>query len=163
MWHLTCLFVCFRSALSRPANSLYRHNLTGVLETAIRASNAQFDEPTILNRLDVRLLEVITTIIHQKEKVTHRKECIQVGTQDLGWDVFTLDYHVDSPINTVLSPPTMNQYLRVFNFLWRLKRVEYTLSEAWRRWGIASRTFASLPGNTELGTGWMGKLTLVFM
>ncbi|SAM07681.1 hypothetical protein [Absidia glauca] len=119
------LMVTMGSALSRPANSLYRHNLTGVLETAIRASNAQFDEPTILNRLDVRLLEV--------------------GTQDLGWDVFTLDYHVDSPINTVLSPPMMNQYLRVFNFLWRLKRVEYTLSEAWRRWGIASRTFASLP------------------
>ncbi|KAI8344273.1 Spc98 family-domain-containing protein [Chlamydoabsidia padenii] len=119
------LMVTLGPALNRPANTLYRHNLTGVLETAIRASNAQFDEPAILNRLDVRILEV--------------------GTQDLGWDVFTLDYHVDSPINTVLSPPMMNQYLRVFNFLWRLKRVEYTLSEAWRRWGTASRTFASIP------------------
>ncbi|ORZ25249.1 gamma-tubulin complex component protein [Absidia repens] len=111
--------------LNRPATTLFRHNLTGVLETAIRASNAQFDDPAILNRLDVRLLEI--------------------STDDLGWDVFTLDYHADSPINTVLSPPMMNQYLLVFNFLWRLKRVEYTLTAAWRRWGTASRTFASVP------------------
>ncbi|ORX55582.1 hypothetical protein DM01DRAFT_1334976 [Hesseltinella vesiculosa] len=115
--------------LNRPASSLFRHNLTGVLETAIRASNAQYDDPAMLNRLDVRLLEI--------------------SPQDLGWDVFTLDYHVDSPINTVLSPPAMNQYLRVFNFLWRLKRVEYTLTATWRRWGTSSRTFASLPEITE--------------
>lgn len=91
-----------------------------MLETAVRASNAQYDDPEILNRLDVRLLEI--------------------SSGDLGWDVFTLDYHVDSPINTVFSPKAMNLYLRMFNFLWRLKRVEYTLTAAWRRWGIAART-----------------------
>ncbi|KAI9495284.1 Spc98 family-domain-containing protein [Zychaea mexicana] len=110
--------------LNRPANTLFRHNLTGVLETAIRASNAQYDDPEILNRLDVRLLEV--------------------SANDLGWDVFTLDYHLDSPINTVFSPPAMHQYLRMFNFLWQLKRVEYTLTASWRRWSIASRDFASI-------------------
>lgn len=47
-----------RSGLSKPANTLFRHNLTGVLEAAIRASNAQYDDPSILARLDVRLLEV---------------------------------------------------------------------------------------------------------
>ena len=34
------------------------HNLTGVLETAIRATNAQYDDPEIIERLDCRLLEV---------------------------------------------------------------------------------------------------------
>ncbi|KAI7848139.1 Spc98 family-domain-containing protein [Circinella umbellata] len=111
--------------LNRPANTLFRHNLTGVLETAIRASNAQYDDPEILNRLDVRLLEV--------------------SANDLGWDVFTLDYHLDSPINTVFSPSAMHQYLRMFNFLWQLKRVEYTLTASWRRWSMASRDFASTP------------------
>ncbi|KAI7867946.1 Spc98 family-domain-containing protein [Spinellus fusiger] len=110
-----------RPGLSMPATSLFRHNLTGILETAIRASNAQYDENEILNRLDVRLL--------------------QIESQDLGWDVFTLDYHVDSPINTVFNPLAMSQYLRIFNFLWRLKRVEYTLSSSWRQWGIASRNY----------------------
>ena len=34
------------------------HNLTGVLETAIRATNAQYADPEIIERLDCRLLEV---------------------------------------------------------------------------------------------------------
>lgn len=48
----------YRDDLAKPANELFLHNLTGILETAIRATNAQFDDPDILKRLDVRLLEV---------------------------------------------------------------------------------------------------------
>ncbi|KAI8605941.1 Spc98 family-domain-containing protein [Dissophora ornata] len=107
------------SNLSQPANTLFRHNLTGTLETAIRSSNAQYDDPDVLRRLDVRLLEI--------------------STGDSGWDVFSLDYHVDSPINTILTPVAMHQYLKMFNFLWRLKRVEYALSSAWRRQTTSAR------------------------
>lgn len=46
--------------LVRPATTLYQHNLTGILETAVRATNAQFDSPEILRRLDVRLLESLS-------------------------------------------------------------------------------------------------------
>uniref|UniRef100_A0A8C1W1B9 Tubulin, gamma complex associated protein 3 n=1 Tax=Cyprinus carpio TaxID=7962 RepID=A0A8C1W1B9_CYPCA len=69
--------------LARAATTLYQHNLTGILETAVRATNAQFDSPEILKRLDVRLLEV--------------------SPGDTGWDVFSLDYHVEGPIATVLE------------------------------------------------------------
>ncbi|KAG0213595.1 Gamma-tubulin complex component 3 [Mortierella sp. GBA30] len=106
-------------SLSQPANTLFRHNLTGTLETAIRSSNAQYDDPDVLRRLDVRLLEI--------------------SPGDSGWDVFSLDYHVDSPINTILTPAAMHQYLKMFNFLWRLKRVEYALSSAWRRQTTSAR------------------------
>ncbi|KAF9133299.1 Gamma-tubulin complex component 3 [Mortierella sp. 14UC] len=105
--------------LSQPANTLFRHNLTGTLETAIRSSNAQYDDPDILRRLDVRLLEI--------------------SPGDSGWDVFSLDYHVDSPVNTILTPIAMHQYLKMFNFLWRLKRVEHALSSAWRRQTTSAR------------------------
>lgn len=47
-----------RSDLAKPASTLYLHNLTGSLETAIRATNAQYANPEILKRLDCRLLEV---------------------------------------------------------------------------------------------------------
>ncbi|KAI7826489.1 Spc98 family-domain-containing protein [Gamsiella multidivaricata] len=107
------------SNLSQPANTLFRHNLTGTLETAIRSSNAQYDDPDVLRRLDVRLLEI--------------------SPGDSGWDVFSLDYHVDSPINTILTPVAMHQYLKMFNFLWRVKRVEYALSSAWRRQTTSAR------------------------
>ncbi|KAB0341383.1 hypothetical protein FD754_018309 [Muntiacus muntjak] len=95
--------------LARPATTLYQHNLTGILETAVRATNAQFDSPEILKRLDVRLLEV--------------------SPGDTGWDVFSLDYHVDGPIATVFTRECMSHYLRVFNFLWRAKRMEYILTD----------------------------------
>ncbi|XP_032879048.1 gamma-tubulin complex component 3 isoform X2 [Amblyraja radiata] len=98
--------------LARSASTLYQHNLTGILETAVRATNAQFDNPEILKRLDVRLLEI--------------------SAGDTGWDVFSLDYHVDGPIATVFTRECMNHYLRVFNFLWRAKRMEYVLTDIWK-------------------------------
>ena len=93
--------------------SLYRHNLTGSLESAIRSSNAQYDDAAVLKCLDVRLMEV--------------------SPGDSGWDVFSLDYRVSAPVNTILTPATMHQYLKLFHFLWRLKRVEHALSATWRR------------------------------
>ena len=76
-------FLCFsyRPELCKPASNLYPHNLSSLLETAVAASNAQYEEPDILKRLDVRLLET--------------------SPGDTGWDVFSLDYHVDGPIGTV--------------------------------------------------------------
>ena len=44
--------------MSRSAQTIFLHNLTGTMETAIRATNAQYDDSDILQRLDVRLLEV---------------------------------------------------------------------------------------------------------
>ncbi|KAJ3235513.1 Gamma-tubulin complex component 3 [Chytriomyces hyalinus] len=99
--------------LSKPANSIMRHNLAGILESSIRASNAQHDDPDVLRRLDVRLLEV--------------------SPGDSGWDVFTLDYRTDNPISTVFPTQSMHQYMKLFTFLWRLKRVEHSLSVSWRK------------------------------
>jgi gamma-tubulin complex component 3 len=69
----------------------------------------------------------------------------KISPQDLGWDVFTLDYHVDSPINTIFTPQAMQQYLQMFNFLWRLKRVEHSLSAAWRGLVTSGRQYCSIP------------------
>ncbi|KAG8452117.1 hypothetical protein GDO86_004057 [Hymenochirus boettgeri] len=112
--------------LLRPATTLYQHNLTGILETAVRATNAQFDNPEILKRLDVRLLEV--------------------SPGDTGWDVFSLDYHVDGPIATVFTRECMSHYLRVFNFLWRAKRMEYILTDIWKGHMCNAKLLKSMPG-----------------
>ncbi|KAI9247542.1 Spc98 family-domain-containing protein [Sporodiniella umbellata] len=111
--------------LDQPASQLFRHHLTSVLETAVRSSNAQYDDPEILQKLDVRLLEA------QRD--------------DLGWDVFSLDYRVDTPLDTVIHSGAMTQYLQIFNFLWRLKRIQYTLSTSWKQCGKSGRQFSHLP------------------
>ncbi len=68
---------------------------SGILETAIRATNAQFEDPDILERLDVRLLD------------------IQPG--DIGWDVFSLDYKVQVDF---LFLPRMIQQLMTSRINW---------------------------------------------
>lgn len=99
--------------LDRPANSQYRHTLTAQLEHAIRSSNAQFDSPEVIRRLDARMLEL--------------------SHGEIGWDCFTLEYKIDAPVDVVITPWASTQYLKVFNFLWRVKRVEFALGSTWRR------------------------------
>ncbi|CDO71343.1 hypothetical protein BN946_scf184908.g101 [Trametes cinnabarina] len=113
-------------SLSRPANALYRHNLTATLESALRSSNAQSDPPDVLRRLDARMLEY--------------------SHGEIGWDVFTLEYKVDAPIDTVLDPTAMMKYLKLFNHLWKVKRIESTLSAGWMRIAGGAKTFLRVPG-----------------
>ncbi|OAA64818.1 Gamma tubulin complex protein 3 [Cordyceps fumosorosea ARSEF 2679] len=99
--------------LDRPAGAQFRHTLTAQLEHAIRGSNAQFDSPEVLRRLDARML--------------------QLSHGDIGWDCFTLEYKIDAPVDVVVTEWGNRQYLKVFNFLWRIKRVEFALLSTWRR------------------------------
>ncbi|KAI9206326.1 Spc98 family-domain-containing protein [Polychytrium aggregatum] len=111
-------------SLSKSAALTFKHNITATLEAAIRASNAQYDHPDIVRRLDVRLLEM--------------------SEGDTGWDVFTLDYYVDPPLNTILNPDAMMTYLKLFSFLWRLKRIEHVLSTTWTRHMQTANSFRRL-------------------
>ncbi|TKA62438.1 hypothetical protein B0A49_10065, partial [Cryomyces minteri] len=101
------------SNLDRPAGSQYRHTLTAQLEHATRNSNAWDDGADVLRRLDARMLEL--------------------SHGEIGWDVFTLEYRVDAPIDVIITPWASKQYLKAFNFLWRVKRVEFALGSTWRR------------------------------
>ncbi|KAI0015123.1 Spc98 family-domain-containing protein [Xylariomycetidae sp. FL0641] len=105
--------------LDRPAGAQYRHTLTAQLEHAIRGSNAQYDSQEVLRRLDARML--------------------QLSHGDIGWDCFTLEYKIDAPVDVVVSDWGNRQYLKVFNFLWRIKRVEFALSSVWRQVTTGSR------------------------
>ncbi|KAJ8515053.1 hypothetical protein ONZ45_g7474 [Pleurotus djamor] len=112
-------------SLRRPANTLYRHNLTATLETAIRSSNAQHDPPDVLRRLDARMLEY--------------------SHGEIGWDVFTLEYKVDPPLDTVVDADSMVKYLQLFSHLWQMKRVEGALSTGWTRASKDVKSFLRIP------------------
>ena len=110
--------------LSKPAGQLYKYTLLGILETAVRASNAYYFDSELLDRLDVKLLEA--------------------SPGDNGWDIFSLDYKVDAPINTILTPEIIQGYLKVFHLLWKLKRVEHTLNESWVQQNLKKNELYSL-------------------
>jgi Gamma tubulin complex component C-terminal len=65
---------------------------------------------------------------------------------EIGWDVFTLEYKADAPIDTVLDPDSMTKYLRLFNHLWKMKRIEGALSKGWLRVARGARSFLRVPG-----------------
>ncbi|KAL8805447.1 MAG: hypothetical protein Q9200_005421, partial [Gallowayella weberi] len=117
---IVLLMESLASSLDRPAGSQYRHTLTAQLEYAIRGSNAQYDSAEVLRRLDARLLN----------EESHGK---------IGWDVFTLEYKVDAPVDVVITPWASKQYLAVFSYLWRIKRVEFALGSTWRRCKTGAR------------------------
>jgi gamma-tubulin complex component 3 len=57
------------------------HSLTPKLESAIRATNAQYEDEDVLNRLDVKLLSACS--------------------DETGWDIFSLHYNYSGPIAMV--------------------------------------------------------------
>ncbi|KAA8518299.1 hypothetical protein F0562_015818 [Nyssa sinensis] len=119
--------------LSEPANTISSFKLAGLLESAIRSSNAQYDDPDILDRLRVKMMP-------------H-------NTGDRGWDVFSLEYDARVPLNTVFTENVMGRYLRIFNFLWKLRRVEHALIGAWKTMkpnSITSLFFSKLPQAVKL-------------
>lgn len=118
--------------LDRPSGAQYRHTLTAQLEHAIRGSNAQYDSPEVLRRLDARML--------------------QLSHGDIGWDCFTLDYKIDAPLDVVVTDWGTRQYLKVFNFLWRIKRVEFVLLSTWRQCMTGSRRVLQSPNPAVVHT-----------
>ncbi|KAJ0266249.1 Gamma-tubulin complex component 3 [Hirschfeldia incana] len=119
--------------LSEPANNISSFELAGFLETAIRASNAQYDDRDMLDRLKVKMMP-------------H-------GSGDRGWDVFSLEYEARVPLDTVFTDSVLSKYLRVFNFLWKLKRVEHALIGIWKTMKpncITSNSFVKLQTSVKL-------------
>lgn len=104
---------------------LYRHNLTTTLDLAVKNSTSSSDHPDTLRRLDARMHEF--------------------SQGEIGWDVFTLEYKVDAPLDTVLDPMSMEKYETMFRHLWQIKRVEFSLNEVYRRLSTGARTFLRVP------------------
>jgi len=119
--------------LDRPVNSMYRHNLTSQLEHAIRHSNAQYDDSEVLRRLDARMLEL--------------------STGEIGWDCFTLEYKISAPCDVVITQWANTQYLKIFNLLWRIKRVEFSLNTTCKRCMTGDRGVLAAVSD-KLGNDW---------
>ena len=68
--------------LSELNNTISSFKLSGLLESAICASNAQYDDPDILESMRVKMMP-------------HH-------SGDMEWDVFSLKYNLSDPTNTIL-------------------------------------------------------------
>ncbi len=108
---VTSLMDCLGHELGKRASQIFRHNLNGIVEGALRSSMVQYEDAELLDRVAVRLLEP--------------------SAGDTGWEVFSLDYIVDGPLTAVIHSNAGLKYRRIFHLLWRIKRAEWALNKAW--------------------------------
>jgi gamma-tubulin complex component 3 len=52
---------------------------------------------------------------------------------DTGWDVFCLEYNIDLPLNIVISSRNILDYQKMFIFLLKIKKIEYSQNLEWRK------------------------------
>jgi gamma-tubulin complex component 3 len=76
---------------------------------------------------------------------------------EIGWDVFTLEYKVDAPIDTVLDNQALERYLKLFRHLWQMKRIEKTLDRGWMRITGGAKTFIRVPGTSFISYNLSGR------
>lgn len=112
---------------SSPVKYMFDRNLLSVLEAAKRASQVQYEDPEVSECISIR------TMVPQEGD-----EC--------GWDVFSLDYVVQSPLRVIFTEEAINKYLRVFKFLWQVKRVEHCLTHTWNLHMIMKRRLSNGEG-----------------
>ncbi|CAH1117505.1 unnamed protein product [Phaedon cochleariae] len=109
--------------LNKPAKQIYSHTLSAILESAIRVTNAQYEDEETLRRLNVSFM-------------SH-------SSGDTGWDVFSLVYIVDGPIGTIFQQ-TMPTYQSLFGALWKAKRTEYVLANMRRQQICMAKLFTKI-------------------
>ncbi|VVC44645.1 Hypothetical protein CINCED_3A003530 [Cinara cedri] len=117
---VTSLLEILQPHLDKPSGTLGPHIFRQFLDTAVRSSNAQFDEQIILETLNVKLL------------LTSGEDC--------GWDIFQLDYSTGGPLETIFEFDRNGRYSIMFVFLWRLKRIDFVLSQMWRELNLLIKT-----------------------
>ncbi|EDW00464.1 gamma-tubulin complex component 3 [Drosophila grimshawi] len=115
-----------KDELEKVGTDIYSHDLSAMLDAALRCTNAQYDDADILNHLDVVV------------KTPYSGDC--------GWDVISLQYTVRGPLATMLEP-AMPTYKSLFKPLWRIKHMEFVLStKIWKLQMANAKALRSLSG-----------------
>ncbi|KAJ1963680.1 Microtubule-nucleating Tub4p (gamma-tubulin) complex component [Dipsacomyces acuminosporus] len=97
------------------------HDLSAVLSSAVRSSNAQYEPQEYLSAMVLTFSED--------------------GSKQKGWDEVSLMYSLPAPLSYVIPKLVMRQYFEISHFLLRLKRVEYSLHSIWRQQMTESRSY----------------------
>ena len=94
------------------------HNLQRLLEKAISETNAQYDPHYIISRLDAKILTVnkFQVLVFNRFLIDVLTNC-KVSPNDVGWDVFSLTYNLDGPLETVFKFFCLNLILISKSFI----------------------------------------------
>jgi len=132
----------------RGTDGIYIHSMMGVLQEALRTTNAKFLPRFVTDRIHVKLLPTNPAVSTQFWIDENGKE------EKDGWDIFSLGYAIDAPLTAVVHPEAMKKYDRVFTLLFRLKRIEWMLNSTWRQSTVLNHALQLLA--SKYGDGVVG-------
>lgn len=95
---------------NQPSNQLTSNQLSKILVESVNSCSLRNYAMSTKNRLDARILNL--------------------SHGNIGWQVFTLEYKIDDlPISSIINYKDSNiEYLKMFNFLWKLKQASFVLN-----------------------------------
>ena len=120
---------------------IYKHSLLGIVEGALRSTNAKYMPQYVLDRLQVELLlepedDAYYSGYTQSNSYHHRRSSgndDESGDRRTVWDIFMLDYQLPDPLIAIVHPDALEKYKSVFSLLFSLKKVEFMLNYTWRQ------------------------------
>jgi hypothetical protein len=88
-----------------------------------------------------------------------RARCVSTlgsaGSMDIYWDLVSLRYQLGQPLSSIFTPEAQAHYSRLSKLLWRLRRAERSLNDAWRTLKVRrDRTMTAVSYICWLQFGW---------
>ena len=100
--------------LKKPGNTIFKYVLQSFLESSINSTNARYNDKECLDKLNIKLLNP--------------------RPGDIGWDIFCLEYNISLPLSIIISNKNLIDYQKMFIFLLKIKRIEYSQEhQEWRK------------------------------
>lgn len=112
---------------------IYRHTLSGIVESALRSTNANEFPPTILERLQVEMLFDIDDSARHHIFGHEKHSSNNIANERTVWDIFRLEYIVPDPLVAIIHKDAVKGYNAMFSFLFGLKKIEFLLNLTWRQ------------------------------
>lgn len=105
---INALLDVMQDVLESPATKIFKHNLISLLDNTKGQSCFSSYNKDYLERVGIYLFDQ------------------SIGSR--GWDIFSLHYEVDAPLNTIFDTESMLFYHEFFNLVWRIKNLIASLN-----------------------------------
>lgn len=92
-----------QDVLDNPATKIFKHNLISLLDSTKGQSSFSGYNKDYLDRVGIFLFDPL------------------IGSK--GWDIFSLNYEIEAPLNTIFDGESMKFYHEFFNLVWRIKNL----------------------------------------
>jgi len=143
---------------SSQRSGMHRYAMQQKVDTILNSTNTKFFPEAILARVEV------TKSTHQFQSSTERgsfsvnshtaaqtphstgsylSAADRVWETEWGGDDFLLHYKVDAPLTAVVHPSAVLKYHKMFQLLWKCKKLEGSVSQTWRNALIVNRAVMS--------------------